>query len=72
VFNEVGLPLGGFMICLFLGWFWKTESALLEIESGFEGVSNHWFSKIWPIFIRWICPLLILLVLGTTLINFFR
>lgn len=72
IFNEFGLPFGGLMICLFLGWFWKTESAVLELEHGFRGASTHWSTKIWAFFITYICPVLILLVLGTILFNFFR
>jgi len=69
IFNEIGLPLGGLMICLFLGYFWKAENALLEIEQGFEGVESHWFAKVWTFFIRYICPVLIGLVLITTIYN---
>lgn len=67
IFNEVGLPLGGLMICLFLGYFWKSENALMEMEDGHSGVTNSWFSKIWIIFIKFITPLLIALVLFTTI-----
>jgi neurotransmitter:Na+ symporter, NSS family len=69
IFNEIGLPLGGLMICLFLGYFWKSENALLEIEQGFEGVKTHWFAKVWTFFIKYICPVLIALVLITTVYN---
>lgn len=71
IFNEIGLPLGGLMICLFLGYFWKTENALLEIENGFDNVENHWFSTFWVFFIKFICPILITLVLVTTIYNIF-
>ena len=62
IFNNIGLPLGGLMICLFLAYVWKTGNALLEMEDGYEGVSSSLFGKIWPIFVRFICPLLILAV----------
>lgn len=67
IFNEVGLPLGGLMICLFLGYFWKSENAILEIKDGFEGIEKNIFSTIWVIFIKYICPILIGLVLITTI-----
>lgn len=70
IFNEIGLPLGGLMICVFLGYFWKTENALLEIQNGYENVENTAFPKLWSIFITYICPILILLVLVTTLYNY--
>ncbi len=66
IFNEIGLPLGGLMICLFLGYFWKTENAILEMKSGFENVESSSFSTFWIIFIKYICPILIGLVFITT------
>lgn len=67
VFNSVGLPLGGFMICIFLGYVWKTQNALLELENGFPDIQNHWFSTVWVIFIKYVCPFLIGAVLLTTI-----
>ncbi|MCA1802385.1 MAG: sodium-dependent transporter [Rhodothermaceae bacterium] len=67
IFNEIGLPLGGLMICLFLGYFWKTENALLEISKGYENVGESSFGAIWSYFIRYICPLLIGLVFISTI-----
>lgn len=60
IFSQVGLPLGGLMICLFLGYVWTTDSAMDELESGFPGVRNTWFKTLWPIFIKVICPLVLL------------
>lgn len=71
IFNEIGLPLGGLMICLFLVWFWKTENALLEIGEGFESFESHWSRSLWVFFIRFVSPILIALVLLTTLFNAF-
>jgi NSS family neurotransmitter:Na+ symporter len=60
IFNNVGLPLGGFLICLFLGYYWKTDNALTEMESGFGRVKQTLFAKVWPFFIKVIAPLAIL------------
>lgn len=59
IFNNFGLPLGGLLISIFVGYVWKTDSALSEMEFGFEGVKKGLFSKIWPIFIKIICPIVI-------------
>ncbi|MFK7847047.1 MAG: sodium-dependent transporter [Rhodothermales bacterium] len=69
IFNDIGLPLGGFMICIFLGYIWKTENALDEIREGFPNVDQSLFGKAWPFFVRYICPLLILIVFVVTLLN---
>ena len=70
-FSKIGLPVGGLMICIFLAYVWKTRLALLEIEDGYPGVANSLFAKIWPVLIAVICPLLIILVLVTTLYHSF-
>ncbi|MEX0994981.1 MAG: sodium-dependent transporter [Balneolaceae bacterium] len=69
IFNEIGLPLGGLMICLFLGWFWKTENAILEMKNGFEQIETHWVTGYWKFFIQYMCPVLIAIVLISTLWN---
>lgn len=60
LFSSIGLPLGGFLICLFVGYFWTTENAINEMEYGFAGIKQTLFSKVWPIFIKYICPAAIL------------
>lgn len=67
IFNEIGLPLGGLMLCIFLGYFWKTENALIELKSGFENVENSYIGPVWVVFIKYICPILIAVVLAQTL-----
>ncbi len=59
IFNNFGLPLGGLLMCIFVGFVWKTDSALSEMEYGFKGVKEGLFAKIWPIFIKVICPFVI-------------
>ena len=72
IFNNIGLPFGGLMICIVVGYFWKTESALKEISSGFENVSNTWVAPLWAFFIKVVCPLLIGLVFVSTIYNLFK
>ena len=69
LFNVIGLPLGGMMICLFLAYVWKTGNALTEMENGFPDVRSSLFGKVWPVFVGIICPLLILIVFVVTIIN---
>lgn len=67
IFNNIGLPLGGVMICLFLAYVWKTRNALDEIYGTEQ--PDTLFAKVWPIFVGIICPILIGLVLIVTLVN---
>ncbi len=66
IFGTIGLPLGGLMICLFLGWVWKTEQALAELEEGAPGIRNSVLGRSWAVFVRYICPVLILIVFVTS------
>lgn len=59
IFNNFGLPLGGLLMCVFVAFVWKTDSALTEMENGFPGIKEKLFAKIWPIFIKVICPIVI-------------
>ena len=72
IFSDIGLPLGGFMLCIFLSYFWKIENAKMEMSKGFASIEESWFFPVWSIFIRFICPLLIGLILVTTLWNIFN
>lgn len=69
IFNNIGLPLGGVLICLFVGFVWKTDSALNEMEYGYAGIRQTLFSKLWPIFIKFICPIAILYTLILNLMS---
>lgn len=60
IFSTVGLPLGGFLICYFLGYVWKVENALEELEHGYAGIHTSLFKTVWPIFIKFVAPLAIL------------
>lgn len=66
-FNDVGLPIGGFMICVFLGYVWTTQKALIELGEGYPGLETSWFKPVWVVFIKYICPLLIGSVFVTTI-----
>ena len=55
-------PLLGVMLCVFAGWVLHRNKLLSEISKGFAGAKNSLFWKIWPSYIRFICPLLIILM----------
>lgn len=55
-------PLLGFMYCLFCGWLWHRDSILQELRKGSPEVEQGLFWKIWPSYIRYVCPLVILTI----------
>lgn len=69
VFSQIGLPLGGLLICLFLAYVWKTDNALSEMEQGYPNVRQTLIGKVWPVFMWVIAPFIILYNLVSTLLN---
>lgn len=61
-------PLLGLMFCLFAGWVWQRNQVLEEIRQGYAEVEHSLFWKIWPFYIRFICPVAILAVFIQTLV----
>lgn len=67
IFNDIGLPLGGLFISLFVGYFWTITAAKGELSKGHPDFENSWFAKLWPVFIKYISPVLIAGVLGASI-----
>ncbi|WP_339338229.1 sodium-dependent transporter [uncultured Oceanicoccus sp.] len=53
-------PLLGMMICLFVGWIWHRNQLLQAIQKGHADIEKTWFWKIWPAYVKFFCPVLIL------------
>jgi neurotransmitter:Na+ symporter, NSS family len=62
-------PFLGFMYCLFCGWLWHRDSILQEVRKGSPEVANGLFWKIWPGYIRFVCPVVILVIFLNTLLG---
>ncbi|MBQ4849080.1 sodium-dependent transporter [Pseudoalteromonas sp. MMG012] len=60
--TQFGQPLLGMFCCVFVGWLWSRSALLKEIESGSPDIAASWFWKVWPWYIKFICPLAIALV----------
>lgn len=71
-FSVIGLPLGGLFICLFIGYVWKTDNALDEMKHGYKSIANSFFSALWPLFVKIICPIIILIILIYNFVQFFN
>ncbi|CAM3512089.1 Sodium-dependent transporter [Vibrio aerogenes] len=56
-------PLAALMFCLFGGWVWSRRSKIEELEQGFPEYAQHWFGKLWPVYVKFVCPLLVITVL---------
>jgi NSS family neurotransmitter:Na+ symporter len=58
--TEISQPILGILICLFAGWVWHRNQCLAEIQNGLPDAEIGLFWKIWPWYVRVVCPLLII------------
>ncbi len=65
--TEYMQPLLGLMLCIFAGWVWHRDKLLSELKQGHENIENSLFWKIWPGYVRFICPLLIIAIFAQPL-----
>jgi len=62
IWGNVALSVGAFFIAVFVAHVWKTANALDEITA--DGASFR-LARLWVIAIKYVCPLLILVVLAS-------
>ncbi|MEO0369602.1 MAG: sodium-dependent transporter [Pseudomonadota bacterium] len=55
-------PIIGLLFCLFVGWVLHRDRLLQELKSGNPEVEDSLFWQIWPNYVRYICPLVVLAV----------
>ena len=53
-------PLLGFMFCIYAGWVWHRDQLLQELRKGSPEVEHTLFWKIWPWYVKLVCPVIIL------------
>lgn len=53
-------PLLGVMLCVFAGWIMHRNTLLEELKAGSPDIEGSLFWKIWPVYVRVFCPILIL------------
>lgn len=55
-------PLLGFMFCVYAGWIWRRDNLLQEVRKGNPEVESSIFWKIWPWYVKLVCPVIILAI----------
>jgi len=63
VWGNLSLAFGSLMLCLFGIFVWGLDRATAEIESTSEVFSK--LGGVWRFFIRWVCPVSIVVILAT-------
>lgn len=61
IWGNLSLAIGAMLLCIFVGWVWGVAKAGAELGQG--GGVTAGSVRLWGFFIRWICPVFILLVL---------
>ena len=57
-----GQPMLGLCWALLVGWVWSRNKLLEEIKQGYPEIEQGLFWKIWPLYVRIVCPIFMLLV----------
>ena len=61
VWGNFSLAFGALLISIFVGWVWGTKNAVAEIREG-SNLSDRG-QRVWGFFIKYICPVVIFIVL---------
>jgi len=61
--TEFSEPLIGILFCFFVGWVWKRDTLLGELKEGNPQMEESLFWKIWPVYVRFVCPVVVLALL---------
>lgn len=62
VATQYSQPILGLLLCVFVGWIWHRDSVLRTLKHGTPDIEAGWFWKIWPAYVRYVCPAAILLI----------
>ncbi|WP_330959185.1 sodium-dependent transporter [Photobacterium sp. 53610] len=55
-------PIIGMIFAILVGWIWHRDKVLNEIKAGYPELEASLFWRIWPWYVRIVCPVLMLLV----------
>ena len=63
--SNILLPFGGLLIAIFVAWIWRLDEVYRHMREGAERLfeTYTWFGPVWMVFLRFVAPLLIAIVL---------
>ena len=59
-------PALGILICIFAGWLWQRDSLPQELNDA--DAEQRLFWKIWPLYVKWLCPAIIGVILAQSIL----
>ena len=71
VFNTTGLPLGGFLLTLFIALRWKTAGLSQEILSGYPAYPGSFMNRFIDLMITFVCPAVLGVIVVLTILQKF-
>jgi NSS family neurotransmitter:Na+ symporter len=66
VWNDFALPIGGLLTAVFVGWVWRVDQAIEEVE--LHGASFP-ARRLWSVLIRYVCPVAISVIIVYTIVS---
>jgi NSS family neurotransmitter:Na+ symporter len=61
-------PALGILICIFAGWLWQRDTLLQELKKNDTDAEQRLFWKIWPFYVKWLCPGIIGVILAQSVL----
>ncbi|MEZ9819244.1 sodium-dependent transporter [Shewanella sp. 10N.286.45.A1] len=61
--TERAQPLIALGIAIFTGWVWNRNKLISTIAAQDGVKADSWFWKLWPVYVKFVCPLLIIVII---------
>jgi NSS family neurotransmitter:Na+ symporter len=65
--TEYSQPLLGLVLSVFAGWLWNRNEILKELNNGNENAEHSFFWKVWPWYIKFVCPVIIIIIVARSM-----
>jgi NSS family neurotransmitter:Na+ symporter len=65
--TEYSQPLLGLVLSIFAGWLWNRNEILKELNNGNENAEHSFFWKVWPWYIKFVCPVIIIIIVARSM-----
>ena len=64
--TQYAMPLLSLVVCVYAAWIWSRDQKLKELEKGYPDIQQSLFWKIWPWYIRFVCPVMVMVLIFFT------
>ena len=71
IFFVIALPLGGFLMSLFIATRWKIHNMSIEISKGNRGFLGSGIEKFFHLMIKYVCPVVLGIMFLLTILQKF-